>query len=194
MKINFEKDYLRELYEKGKAQDKKHRFQPQVVKGYVKCVRVLYKARRIEDLFPFRSLNYEKLQGDKKGLSSVRINNQYRLEFREIASADDSAVIELATPFSPVHPGELIKDELECRQLSQKLVAERLGLPYTAFNEVLNGKRPVTTDLALVLEAALGIPAYILVGMQSDYNLQVAREDKKLAKRLAEIRKAAALL
>ena len=82
---------------------------------------------------------------------------------------------ELATPFSPVHPGELIKDELECRQLSQKLVAERLGLPYTAFNEVLNGKRPVTTDLALVLEAALGIPAYILVGMQSDYNLQVGR-------------------
>lgn len=73
-------------------------------------------------------------------------------------------------------------------------MAERLGLPYTAFNEVLNGKRPVTTDLALVLEAALGIPAYILVGMQSDYNLQVAREDKKLAKRLAEIRKAAALL
>lgn len=73
-------------------------------------------------------------------------------------------------------------------------MAERLGLPYTAFNEVLNGKRPVTTDLALVLEAALGIPAYILVGMQSDYNLQVARKDKKLAKRLAEIRKAAALL
>ena len=97
MKINFEKDYLRELYEKGKAQDKKHRFQPQVVKGYVKCVRVLYKARRIEDLFPFRSLNYEKLQGDKKGLSSVRINNQYRLEFREIASADDSAVIEICS-------------------------------------------------------------------------------------------------
>ncbi len=97
MKINFEKDYLRELYETGKASDKKHRFQPQVVRGYVKCVRVLYKARRIEDLFPFRSLNYEKLQGDKKGLSSVRINNQYRLEFREIAASDDSAVIEICS-------------------------------------------------------------------------------------------------
>ena len=56
MKINFEKDYLRELYEKGKAQDKKHRFQPQVVKGYVKCVRVLYKARGIETVRSGRSI------------------------------------------------------------------------------------------------------------------------------------------
>jgi len=54
-----------------------------------------------------------------------------------------------------------------------------LGLPYTAFNEILNGKRPVTTDFALFMEAALGVPAYILVGMQTDYNLQVAQKDSK---------------
>jgi addiction module HigA family antidote len=98
---------------------------------------------------------------------------------------------EIGFPFRPVHPGELLKDELEYRHLSQKAVAEQLGLPYTAFNEILNGKRPVTTDFALFMEAALGIPAYILVGMQTDYNLQVARSDKRLIDRFNEIKKLA---
>lgn len=86
MKIRFEKEYLRELYETGKTKDKRHRFQPQIINGYVKCVKTLNSAERIEDLFDFRSLHYEKLIGDKKGFSSVRINDQYRLEFREIAN------------------------------------------------------------------------------------------------------------
>ena len=96
-------------------------------------------------------------------------------------------------PFRPVHPGELLKDELEYRHVSQKTVAKQLGIPYTAFNEILNGKRPVTTDFAMFMEAALGIPAYILVGMQTDYNLQVARNDKKIIARFNEIRKIASL-
>ena len=100
---------------------------------------------------------------------------------------------DLGLPFRPVHPGELLKDELEYRQLSQKEVAKQLGLPYTAFNEILNGKRPVTSDFALIIEAALGVPAYILVGMQTDYNLQVAQKDSKLRKRLAKIREIAAI-
>jgi addiction module HigA family antidote len=100
---------------------------------------------------------------------------------------------DLGLPFRPVHPGELLKDELEYRQLSQKEVAKQLGLPYTAFNEILNGKRPVTTDFALIIEAALGLPAYMLVGMQTDYNLQVAQKDSKLRKRLAKIREIAAI-
>ena len=81
MIILFDKDYLKELYYDGKCSDKKRRFQPQVVKSYVRCVKMLERARMIEDLFPFHGLNYEVLKGGKKGLSSVRINNQYRLEF-----------------------------------------------------------------------------------------------------------------
>jgi addiction module HigA family antidote len=99
----------------------------------------------------------------------------------------------LEFPFRPVHPGELLKDELEYRQLSQKALAKQLELPYTAFNEILNGKRPVTTDFALFMEAALGVPAYILIGMQTDYNLQMAQKNSKLNKRLAEIRRMVAV-
>ena len=98
---------------------------------------------------------------------------------------------DLGYPFRPVHPGELLKDELAYRHLSQRAIAKQLGLPYTAFNEILNGKRPVTTDFALIMEAALGIPAYMLAGMQTDYNLQVAQMDSKMKKRLVEIRKLA---
>lgn len=86
MKIKFEKEYLRELYETGKTKDKKHRFQPQIINAYAKCVKALHSADKMEDLFSFNSLRYERLIGDKKGFSSVRINDQYRLEFREIAN------------------------------------------------------------------------------------------------------------
>lgn len=96
--------------------------------------------------------------------------------------------------FRPYHPGELIKEELECRVIKQKEFAKKFGIPYTMFNEVLNGKRPVSIELALLLEAALGISADLLVKMQTSYNLQAARKNTKLIDRINEIRKIAAVL
>ena len=81
MYIEFDKDYLRELFEQGRTSDKKHRYQPEVIRGYYKCVMFLIRAENVEQLYCIRSLNYEVLQGDKKGISSVRINIKYRLEF-----------------------------------------------------------------------------------------------------------------
>ena len=56
-------------------------YQPEVIRGYQKAVFVLSSANTITDLFRNNALNYEVLKGDKKGISSVRINRQYRLEF-----------------------------------------------------------------------------------------------------------------
>ena len=81
MFIEFDKDYLRELFEQGRTSDKKHRYQPEVIKGYQKAVASLKRAINGEMLYRLNSLNYEVLKGDKKGISSVRINRQYRLEF-----------------------------------------------------------------------------------------------------------------
>ena len=78
--------------------------------------------------------------------------------------------------FRPYHPGELLKEELECREIKQKEFAKKIGLSYTMFNEVLNAKRPVSIELALLMEAALGINADLLVKMQTDYNMQTARK------------------
>lgn len=99
----------------------------------------------------------------------------------------------LKAPFRPVHPGELLKDELAYRRIPQKHFAQSLGLSYTAFNEILNGKRSVSADFAMYMEASLGIPAHILVEMQADYNLQMAKQDSKLLKRIQEIQKIASM-
>ncbi len=97
-------------------------------------------------------------------------------------------------PSEPIHPGEIIKDELEARGMSQSRFAELIGCSYSVLNEMLNGKRPLTADYALRIEAALGIKAYMLVNMQSQYNLQVARRDNKMNTLLNRIRSAAAML
>ena len=60
-----------------------------------------------------------------------------------------------------IHPGEMIKDEISARGITQKELAKQMGVSYTVFNEILNGKRPVTTEYALLLEAALGTNASI---------------------------------
>ena len=96
-------------------------------------------------------------------------------------------------PSVPIHPGEIIKDELESHGISQRKFASIIGCSYSVFNEMLNCKRPVTTDYALRIEAALGIKAYILMNMQSEYNIQTALRDNRLAGILSKIRSAAAV-
>lgn len=82
MEIIFDKKYLEELYLKGKTSDKKHRFQPQVIAKYRKTIDLLESLSGTEDLYRFHSLNYEVLKGDKQGIESVRVNDQYRIEFK----------------------------------------------------------------------------------------------------------------
>lgn len=92
-----------------------------------------------------------------------------------------------------IHPGEMIKDEIIARGMTQKDLVQQMGVSYTVFNEILNGKRPVTTEYALLLEAALGTNASIWIGLQADYNMQKAKQDKSFMKRLEKIRKIAAV-
>ena len=100
----------------------------------------------------------------------------------------------LDNPFTPIHPGEILKDELHYRGISQKKFAQVIDVSYPFLNEILNGKRPVTTSFALLVEAALGIKAYLLVNMQTDYDLQVTRKDMKTELRLEKIRNICASL
>ena len=95
--------------------------------------------------------------------------------------------------FRPYHPGELIKEELECRGIRQKDFAMRFGLSFSPLKETLNANRPITTEFALFLEAALGVNADLLVRMQTDYNIQVARKNNSLREKLNNIKKIAAV-
>ena len=91
------------------------------------------------------------------------------------------------TDFVPTHPGEVIKDELYARGISQKDFARHIGVPYTMFNDILNERRPLSAAIALLIESALGISADLLVGLQTDYNLQKAREDAAIKQRMRTI-------
>jgi len=93
-----------------------------------------------------------------------------------------------------IHPGEMLKDEIAARGITQKKLADEIGVSYSVFNEVLNGKRPITTEYALLLEAALDTDANIWIGLQADYNMQKMRQDSSFMQRLRNIRKVAAML
>ena len=80
MEIHFDKEYLQQLYEEGKTKDKKYRFQPQMVKRYQLRIKTLEYVQNIEELYAIRSFHYEVLKGDKAGISSIRVNDQYRIE------------------------------------------------------------------------------------------------------------------
>lgn len=93
-----------------------------------------------------------------------------------------------------IHPGEMIKDEIEFRGMSQRALAARIGISQSVLNEVLNGKRAVTTEYALLLEAALGIESDIWLRQQIEYNKQKAQSSPAFMARLAAIRKIASVL
>ena len=88
MIVTFEEAYLRELYEDGQASDKKHRFQPQIIKKFTRVVDLMMAETNVMGLTKHGGLHYEHLHGDKEGLSSVKVNDQYRIEFREILEGD----------------------------------------------------------------------------------------------------------
>ena len=100
----------------------------------------------------------------------------------------------LGYPYSPTHPGEVLKEEIEYRGISQKRLSKQMGISYSTLNEILTGKRPITETLALYFEAAVGIEAEMLTNMQSRYNMQSARKDQKTKARLQKIREVAAVL
>lgn len=111
---------------------------------------------------------------------------------RQLENMDTNMVANDLRPFTPTHPGELLKEEIECRHISQKQLAADMGVSYTVLNDIVNGKRSVNIKFALLCEAALGIPAHILTGLQTEYDMQTARQDKSFLKRLEGVRRIAA--
>lgn len=67
-------------------------------------------------------------------------------------------------------------------------------MSYTMLNEILNCKRPVNTEFAMLVEAALDIDAEPLLKIQTKYNMLTARKDKTFAERLEQVRKICAVL
>jgi addiction module HigA family antidote len=111
-----------------------------------------------------------------------------------IKGIDPRMIANNLTPYEPTHPGAILKDEIEHRGISQRQLAEQMGLSYNILNDILNEHRPLSANTAMLFEAALGIKAEMLMRMQLKYNMQIASQDKTFAERLANIRRYAAVL
>lgn len=83
------------------------------------------------------------------------------------------------TPFIATHPGEMIKDELKERNMTQKQLSELTGIKPSVLSETINGKRSISLSVAIALEKALGIPAEIWMNLQTQYDIDLANIEER---------------
>lgn len=81
-------------------------------------------------------------------------------------------------PFMAVHPGMMIKPELEERGISQKDFAKMLDMQPSHVSELLNGKRTLSAEMALKIEKVIGLPAKVLLAAQAQYDIESADLEK----------------
>ncbi len=92
------------------------------------------------------------------------------------------------------HPGELLAEELEVRGMTQKALAVAMQRPAQAVNEIVRGKKAITADTAVELEEVLGVSAQFWLGLQTRYDLVLARRahlDRRAAATRARVRRSA---
>jgi HTH-type transcriptional regulator / antitoxin HigA len=78
-------------------------------------------------------------------------------------------------PDVAIAPGEYLAEEIEARKITQKELARRMGRPLNAINEIVKGKKAITAETALQLEAVMPeIPARFWLNLETDYQLTKA--------------------
>ena len=93
----------------------------------------------------------------------------------------------------PTHPGEMILEEfLKPLAMTQTEFAQRMGVAWTRANQLVNGKRAVTTDTALRLEQLFGMPAEFWLTLQLRWDLYHAMRTPAV-KAIRKIRRAPGL-
>ena len=76
-------------------------------------------------------------------------------------------------------PGDLLEEELEAREMTQKEFATLCGRPVQVINEIIKGKKAITPETALDFERVLGASAEFWLNMETRYRLTLARNKLK---------------
>ncbi len=84
----------------------------------------------------------------------------------------------------PVHPGEVLRDELQTIGLSANALSKALGVPVNRITAILNGQRGVTADTALRLARYFGTTPQLWLNLQQSYELR--RTEIAVGRRIAE--------
>lgn len=90
-------------------------------------------------------------------------------------------------PGELIHPGEYLLDELEAKEISQKDFAKIIGMQTSQLNEIINGKRAINAETALLFEKALDISAEYWMNVQKNYELDSAKIKRRDHQRLEAI-------
>lgn len=90
----------------------------------------------------------------------------------------------------PVHPGEFIKEILGEVGITQADFARSIRVSAMRISHVVNGRRPVTAELALLIGKAFGQTPQYWLNLQADYDIKIA--EKAIGKKLSEVHKLAA--
>jgi addiction module HigA family antidote len=73
--------------------------------------------------------------------------------------------------YSPIHPGEVLKDELEEIGLTQSALAKHIGVLPKTINEICRGKRGISAEMALKLSKALGGSPQFWLNLQNNWEI-----------------------
>ena len=84
----------------------------------------------------------------------------------------------MTVDLDPIHPGEILEEEfMRPLGLSANALARRIDVPVTRVSEIVRGKRGITADTALRLGRLFGTSSELWLGLQSEYDLRVARQE-----------------
>ena len=78
-----------------------------------------------------------------------------------------------------IPPGEMLREELETRSITQKELAGRMKRPIQTVSEICRGKKEITAGTAFDLEEALEIPAHIWLSLEMDYRIALERRRRE---------------
>jgi addiction module HigA family antidote len=73
--------------------------------------------------------------------------------------------------YTPVHPGEVLRDELEEISLTQSTLAKHIGVLPKTVNEICRGKRGVSAKMAMKLSKALGGSPQFWLNLQNNWDI-----------------------
>ena len=80
-------------------------------------------------------------------------------------------------PLGPVHPGEILADWMAEEGLSANALAKALHVPHNRITAILAGKRAISMETALRLARYFGTSADLWIGLQADYDREVAQRE-----------------
>lgn len=79
-----------------------------------------------------------------------------------------------------IHPGEILRDEIEASGLKKSFIAEKLGIRPNYLSDIFTGKRKITAELAFRLELVMGITADFWLRSQARYDLTLVRNKHRM--------------